>query len=48
MVGRGHNAWQPDEKRERAVSKALRSYALLTTSASRGAVRDPDQIRSRR
>lgn len=48
MEKRGHNAWQPDEKRERAVSKALRAYALLTTSASRGAVRDPDQFLTKR
>ena len=48
MEKRGQNAWQPDEKRERAVSKALRAYALLTTSASRGAVRDPDQIFTKR
>jgi hypothetical protein len=26
------------------VSKALQAYALLTTSASKGAVRDPDQV----
>ena len=31
-------AWQP--KRHRVVSKALQAYALLTTSAARGAVRD--------
>ena len=44
MESRGENAWQPEEKRVRAVSKALRAYALLTTSASKGAVRDPDQV----
>jgi dihydroxy-acid dehydratase len=48
MEKRGSNAWKPNEKRERAVSKALRSYALLTTSASRGAVRDPDQLSLKR
>ena len=48
MEKRGRNAWQPDEKRERAVSKALQAYALMTTSASRGAVRDPDQIKTKR
>jgi len=31
--------WQPAVKRERAVSGALRAYAALTTSASKGAVR---------
>jgi dihydroxy-acid dehydratase len=48
MEKRGHDAWQPETKRERAVSGALRAYALLTTSASRGAVRDPDQITGKR
>ncbi len=48
MENRGQRAWQPEEKRERAVSNALRAYALLTTSASRGAVRDPDQITIKR
>ena len=31
-------AWQP--KRDRVISKTLQAYALLTTSAARGAVRD--------
>ncbi len=44
MEARGDTAWKPEEKRERAVSKALQAYALLTTSASKGAVRDPDQV----
>ncbi|MBW2267223.1 MAG: dihydroxy-acid dehydratase [Deltaproteobacteria bacterium] len=48
MENRGQTAWQPTEKRERTVSSALRAYALLTTSASRGAVRDPDQITKQR
>lgn len=34
--------------RERQVSQALRAYALMTTSASRGAVRDLDQIQVKR
>ena len=34
------NAWQPVEKRSRSISSALRAYALLTTSADKGAVRD--------
>jgi dihydroxy-acid dehydratase len=38
MEARGENAWQP-ESRSRQVSGALRAYAALTTSASRGAVR---------
>ncbi|MBS0234686.1 MAG: dihydroxy-acid dehydratase [Proteobacteria bacterium] len=31
--------WQPGEKRSRKVSKALKAYAMLATSASKGAVR---------
>ena len=34
--------WQPAEKRERAVSKALKAYAAFATSADRGAVREID------
>ena len=34
--------WQPAEKRERAVSKALKAYAAFATSADRGAVRELD------
>ena len=36
---RGHLAWRPQQRR-RNVSVALQAYAALTTSASRGAVRD--------
>ena len=32
--------WQPAEERPRKVSKALKAYAMHTTSASKGAVRD--------
>ncbi|WP_019219165.1 dihydroxy-acid dehydratase [Bartonella florencae] len=39
MEAKGKTAWQPDEKRERKVSKALKAYAAMTTSASKGAVR---------
>ncbi|HET7885317.1 MAG TPA: dihydroxy-acid dehydratase [Bradyrhizobium sp.] len=38
MQARGNNAWKP-AKRARKVSTALKAYAALTTSASRGAVR---------
>ena len=40
---KGAKAWQP-EKRQRHVSTALKAYAALTTSASRGAVRDLSQL----
>ena len=39
MVARGSEAWKP-VGRDRKVSRALQAYALLTASASRGAVRD--------
>jgi dihydroxy-acid dehydratase len=42
MEGRGASAWQPN--RERSVSTALQAYALMTTSAARGAVRDIGQL----
>jgi dihydroxy-acid dehydratase len=42
MEGRGNGAWRPN--RDRKVSEALRAYALMTTSAARGAVRDLSQI----
>jgi len=40
METRGKDAWRPAQKRARSVSPALRAYALLTTSADKGAVRD--------
>ncbi len=39
MEAKGSDGWKPTEKRNRRVSMALRAYAALTTSASRGAVR---------
>jgi dihydroxy-acid dehydratase len=33
------NGWQPAAPRKRQVSKALRAYAAMTTSAAKGAVR---------
>ena len=47
MEARGDEAWMP-KKRNRKVSQALEAYAALTTSASRGAVRDVTQLRRRR
>ena len=43
MVNKGNNAWQP-ENRNRVVSSALKAYAAMTTSASRGGVRDVSQL----
>src|SRR6201996_4144203 len=39
MLQKGTAAWQPSAPRQRQVSTALKAYAALTTSASRGAVR---------
>ena len=43
MEEKGSGAWKP-ARSERKVSPALRAYAAMTTSASRGAVRDVSQI----
>jgi len=42
MENKGKAGWKPN--RERKVSKALRAYAALATSAATGGVRDVDQI----
>jgi dihydroxy-acid dehydratase len=42
MEAKGKQAWKP--KRERSVSKALKAYAALATSAAAGGVRDVDQL----
>ncbi len=39
MEARGDKAWKPTEIRKRKVTTALKAYAALTTSASKGAVR---------
>lgn len=43
MQAKGPQAWEP-VTRERQVSAALKAYAAMTTSASRGAVRDVSQL----
>ena len=40
MDARGKDAWQPAVQRPRKVSAALKVYAMMTTSADKGAVRD--------
>ena len=47
MDAKGDAAWQPAAPRERSVSQALQAYALMTTSAARGAVRDLRQLKRR-
>jgi len=44
MQTKGTDAWQP-VGRNRVVSKALKAYAALTTSADKGAVRDLEQLK---
>jgi dihydroxy-acid dehydratase len=44
MNARGAAGWKPAAPRARYVSKALQAYAAMTTSASRGAVRDVNQV----
>jgi dihydroxy-acid dehydratase len=47
MEGSGNDAWQP-VGRQRVVSAALQAYALMATSADKGAVRDVTQIQRRK
>ncbi|HQY69186.1 MAG TPA: dihydroxy-acid dehydratase [Pseudomonadales bacterium] len=44
MEAKGAAAWKPARARPRKVSAALRAYAMLCTSADKGAVRDLDKI----
>jgi dihydroxy-acid dehydratase len=46
MEAKGDDAWLP-VGRERQVSLALQAYAALTTSASKGAVRDLEQLKKK-
>ena len=39
MMKKSDKAWKPEEVRKRKITKALRAYAAMTTSASKGAVR---------
>ena len=47
MDARGNDAWKPVD-RKRVVSAALQAYALMATSADKGAVRDVTQIQRRK
>ena len=44
---KGDRAWKPAD-RERVVSQALQAYALMATSADKGAVRDLNQLKKSR
>jgi dihydroxy-acid dehydratase len=41
---KGAGAWKPSIQRDRKVSAALKAYALLATSADKGAVRDLSRL----
>jgi len=45
VEAKGEAAWQPAQPRKRAISDALKAYALMTTSAAKGAVRDISQLK---
>ncbi len=44
MEAKGSNAWKPLEQRPRKVSASLKAYAMLATSADKGAVRDLSKL----
>lgn len=44
MEAKGNLAWKPQEVRPRKVSASLKAYALLATSADKGAVRDLSKL----
>jgi len=44
MEAKGDAAWKPAKPRARKVSAALKAYAMLATSADRGAVRDLSKL----
>src|SRR5690554_2974443 len=44
MEAKGADAWKPAAPRERKVSAALKAYAMLATSADKGAVRDLSKL----
>ena len=46
MNAKGENGWKPTAPRPRKVSKALQAYALMATSADKGAIRDISNLRT--
>nr|CAA6805383.1 MAG: Dihydroxy-acid dehydratase (EC [uncultured Thiotrichaceae bacterium] len=44
MDAKGAEGWKPTAERTRVITTALKAYAAMTTSASRGAVRDVSQL----
>ncbi|WP_119395943.1 dihydroxy-acid dehydratase [Salinibius halmophilus] len=47
MEAKGADAWKPVITRDRKVSAALKAYAMLATSADKGAVRDLSKLEDR-
>lgn len=45
MNGRGEAAWKPTEVRTRLVTKALKAYGMMASSADKGAVRQIDHLK---
>ncbi len=45
MNAKGENGWKPTAPRPRKVSKALQAYAMMATSADKGAIRDISNLR---
>ncbi|AZZ90522.1 dihydroxy-acid dehydratase [Hahella sp. KA22] len=45
MEAKGADAWKPAQPRPRKVTTALKAYALLATSADKGAVRDKELLK---
>ncbi len=45
METKGDDAWKPAEPRQRRVTAALKAYALLATSADKGAVRNLEMLK---
>ncbi|WP_330924844.1 dihydroxy-acid dehydratase [Candidatus Sororendozoicomonas aggregata] len=45
MEAKGSQAWKPAMDRPRQVSAALKAYAMMATSADKGAVRDIEKLR---
>ncbi len=44
MANKGAQAWKPAASRKRKVTAALKAYAMLATSADKGAVRNLDML----
>jgi dihydroxy-acid dehydratase len=44
MEAKGNLAWKPTEIRPRKVTASLKAYAMLATSADKGAVRDLSKL----